>query len=42
MSAPAIRSTMYAIALLLFFSSFVLSLGAYLVRIPMRRYQVTD
>jgi ABC-type phosphate transport system permease subunit len=42
LSAPALRSSMYAFALLLFFSSFVLSLGSYLVRIPLRRYQVSN
>jgi len=42
LSAPALRSSMYACALLLLFSSFVLSLAAYIVRIPMRRYQVSN
>jgi hypothetical protein len=37
-----VHSTMYAIAALLLFSSFVLSLASYLIRLPMRRYQVSD
>ena len=38
-SAPAIHSTLYALAALLLFSSLILSLAAYLVRLPLRRYQ---
>jgi phosphate transport system permease protein len=40
LSAPAIRSSLYSLALLLLFSAFVLSIAAYLVRLPMRKYQV--
>ncbi len=38
--APALNSTLYACALLLLFSVFALSVGAYLVKLPLRRYQV--
>jgi hypothetical protein len=31
---------LYAFALLLLFSAVVLSLGAYLVKLPLRKYQV--
>lgn len=40
-NAPALHSTLYAFAALLLFSSFVLSLASYLIRLPMRRYQVS-
>jgi len=36
-TAPAVRSTLYAFALLLLFSSLVLSVGGYLAKLPMRR-----
>jgi len=39
-SAPALGSSLYAIALLLLFSAFVLSLGGYLIKLPLRRHQV--
>ena len=38
--APALRSTLYAFAFLLLFSAFVLSIGGYLIKLPLRRYQV--
>ncbi len=38
--APALNATLYAFALLLLFSAIVLSLGAYLVKLPLRRYQL--
>ncbi len=38
--APALRATLYAFALLLLFSALVLSVGGYLVKLPLRRYQV--
>jgi phosphate transport system permease protein len=38
--APALNSTLYAFALLLLFSAVVLSLGAYLVKLPLRIHQV--
>ena len=38
--APALNSTLYAFALLLLFSAFVLSLAGYLVKLPLRKYQV--
>jgi ABC-type phosphate transport system permease subunit len=38
--APALQSTLYAVAALLLFSAFVLSLGGYLIKLPLRRYQV--
>jgi phosphate transport system permease protein len=37
--APALRSTLYACALLLLFSAFVLSVGGYLIKLPLRKYQ---
>jgi phosphate transport system permease protein len=37
--APALRSTLYAFALLLLFSAFVLSIGGYLIKLPLRKYQ---
>ncbi len=37
--APALRSTLYAFALLLLFSAFVLSVGGYLIKLPLRKYQ---
>jgi phosphate transport system permease protein len=39
LSTPAVRSTIYAFALLLLFSAFVLSVAAYLIKLPMRKYQ---
>jgi phosphate transport system permease protein len=39
-SAPAISAALYAFALLLLFSAFVLSVGGYLIKLPLRRYQV--
>jgi phosphate transport system permease protein len=38
--APALSSTLYACALLLLFSVFVLSVAGYLVKLPLRKYQV--
>jgi phosphate transport system permease protein len=37
--APALDSTLYAFALLLLFSAIALSLGAYIIKLPLRRYQ---
>jgi len=37
LNAPAISSSVYAMALLLLFSSLVLSIGGYLAKLPMRR-----
>ncbi len=37
--APALRSTLYAFALVLLFSAFALSVGGYLVKLPLRKYQ---
>ena len=39
-SAPALGSSLYAFALLLLFSAFVLSVGGYLIKLPLRRNQV--
>jgi phosphate transport system permease protein len=39
-SAPALSAALYAFALLLLFSAFVLSIGGYLTKLPLRRYQV--
>ncbi len=38
-NAPALSSSLYALALLLLFSGFVLSLAGYLIKLPLRRYQ---
>jgi phosphate transport system permease protein len=38
LNAPAIRSSVYLFALMLLFSSLVLSVGAYLAKQPMRKY----
>jgi phosphate transport system permease protein len=38
--APALNSTLYAFALLLLFSVCVLSIAGYLVKLPLRKYQV--
>jgi phosphate transport system permease protein len=38
--APALSSSLYAFALLLLFSAFVLSVGGYLIKLPLRKYQV--
>jgi ABC-type phosphate transport system permease subunit len=38
--APALRSTLYAFALLLLFSAFALSVAGYLIKLPLRRYQL--
>jgi phosphate transport system permease protein len=38
--APALNATLYAFATLLLFSAIALSLGAYLVKLPLRKYQM--
>ena len=38
--APALKSALYSLALLLLFSAFVMSVGGYLIRLPLRKYQV--
>jgi ABC-type phosphate transport system permease subunit len=40
LGAPALSATLYACALLLLFSAFALSVAGYLVKLPMRKYQV--
>jgi phosphate ABC transporter permease protein PstC len=40
LNAPAVRSSVYAFALLLLFSSFALSLAGFLAKQPMRKYGV--
>jgi ABC-type phosphate transport system permease subunit len=40
LGAPALRSTIYAFAFLLLFSAFALSVAGYLVKLPLRKYQV--
>jgi len=37
--APALRATLYALALMLLFSAFVLSIGGYMIKLPLRKYQ---
>lgn len=39
-NAPALKATLYALALLLLLSALVLSVGGYLIKQPLRRYQV--
>jgi ABC-type phosphate transport system permease subunit len=39
--APPLAATLYALALLLLFSAFVLSIAGYLIKLPLRRYQVS-
>lgn len=39
LGAQALKSSIYAMALLLLFSAFVLSIGGYLIRLPLRKYQ---
>ncbi len=38
--APAVKSVLYALAAVLLFSAFMLSVAGYLVKLPLRRYQV--
>jgi phosphate transport system permease protein len=38
--APALGASLYAWALLLLFAAFVLSVGGYLIKLPLRKYQV--
>jgi phosphate transport system permease protein len=38
--APALKSSLFAFALLMLFSAFVLSVGGYLIKLPLRKYQV--
>jgi phosphate transport system permease protein len=38
--APALKSSLYAWATLLLFSALVLSVGGYLIKLPLRKYQV--
>jgi len=40
LNAPAIRSSVYAFALLLLVSSFALSVGGYLAKQPMKKYGI--
>jgi phosphate transport system permease protein len=40
LGAPALRSTVYSFAFLLLFSAFALSAAGYLIKLPLRRYQV--
>jgi ABC-type phosphate transport system permease subunit len=38
--APALQSALYAFGALLLFSAFVLSIAGYLIKLPLRKYQV--
>jgi phosphate transport system permease protein len=38
--SPALGSALYAWALLLLFSAFVLSIAGYLIKLPLRKFQV--
>lgn len=40
LGAPALSSAVYAFALLLLFSAFTLSIAGYVVKLPLRRYEV--
>jgi ABC-type phosphate transport system permease subunit len=42
LSVPTVRSTVYAIALLLMFSAFALSIASRLARRPLRRYELSS
>jgi phosphate transport system permease protein len=42
LSAPAVRSSIYAIALLLMFSGFMLSIASRLARRPLRKYELSN
>jgi len=42
LSEPALRSSIYAFALLLMFSGFMLSIGSRLVRRPLRKYELSS
>jgi phosphate transport system permease protein len=39
--APALRSTLYAFAMLLLLSAFALSVMGYLIKLPLRKYQTS-
>ena len=41
LNAPALKASVYAFAALLMFSAFALSVSGYLVKLPLRRYQVS-
>ena len=41
-SEPALRSSIYAFALLLMFSGFMLSIASRLVRRPLRKYELSS
>jgi phosphate transport system permease protein len=38
--APALKATLYALAALMVFTGFLLSISGYLIKLPLRRYQV--
>lgn len=40
LGAPALRATLYAFGALLLFSAFALSVAGYLIKLPLRKYQV--
>ncbi len=42
LSAPALRSSIYSIALLLLFSGFMLSIASRLARLPLRKYELNS
>jgi len=42
LSAPALRSSIYSIALLLLFSGFMLSIASRLARMPLRKYELSS
>ena len=42
LSAPVLRSSIYAFALLLMFSGFMLSIASRLVRLPLRKYELSS
>jgi phosphate transport system permease protein len=41
LTEPALRSSIYAFALLLMFSGFMLSIGSRLIRLPLRKYELS-
>jgi ABC-type phosphate transport system permease subunit len=42
LSAPALRASVYSIALLLLFSGFMLSIASRLARLPLRKYELSN
>ena len=41
-SAPALRSSIYGFALILLFSGFMLSIASQVIRLPLRKYELSN